>query len=186
MAEVVATYDTPVSDESDAFRARVVGRAADDHMWEGWIEFIPTHGDADPVVGSVESRQPNRTDLVYWATGLTAVYLEGALRRAKNPVTVRVRAAELPASDRPAPRAVRVMLAGDPTPEPVLDPFEIGGRSLDILRQELSAVGRPRLRNIIAAYDLNPRGEDLEWMSDAQLITFIVTATEARIVQRAR
>ena len=187
MAEVLATYDAPVSDDTGAYRARVVGRPAEDHMWEGWIEFVPIDSsDTDTVIGSVESRQPNRQDLVYWATGLTPVYFEGALRRAKSPLTVQVRAAEVPESDTPAPRAVRVVHAGPPPPEPVLDPFDIGGRSLDILRQELSALNRPRLRNIIAAYDLNPGGEDLSWMSDAQLITFIVTATNARILQRAR
>ena len=41
-------------------------------------------------------------------------------------------------------------------PEPVLDPFEIGARNLDVLRQELTALNRPRLLNIIDAYDLNP------------------------------
>jgi hypothetical protein len=29
-----------------------------------------------------ETEQPNREDLAYWATGLTQVYLEGALTRA--------------------------------------------------------------------------------------------------------
>ena len=40
-----------------------------------------------------------------------------------------------------------------PGPEPVLDPFEVGGRNLDVLRQELSALNRPRLLNIISAYE---------------------------------
>jgi hypothetical protein len=68
----------------------------------------------------------------------------------------------------------------------VLDPFEIGGRSLDVLRQELTALNRPRLLNIIAAFDLNPGGEDVSWMTDAQLMTFIVTAVEAQLMQRSR
>ena len=44
----------------------------------------------------------------------------------------------------------------------------------------------PRLLNIIAAFDLNPAGEDLAWMSDAQLVTFIVTATEAQLSRGVR
>ena len=68
----------------------------------------------------------------------------------------------------------------------MLDPFEAGGRSLDILRQELGALNRPRLVNIIAAYDLNPGGEDIAWLSDSQLAHFIVTAVETRLRLRAR
>jgi hypothetical protein len=72
------------------------------------------------------------------------------------------------------------------SPEAVLDTFEIGSRSLDVLRQELGALNRPRLLNIIAAYDLNPAGEDISWMTDAQLVTFIVTATEVQLLKFAR
>ena len=73
-----------------------------------------------------------------------------------------------------------------PGPEPVLDPFEIGVRSLDVLRQELGALNRPRLLNIIAAFDLDPPKSDLSWMSDRQLIQFIVTAVDAQLALRAR
>jgi hypothetical protein len=155
-------------------------------MWDGWLEFIPIDGGDDVLVGAVESRQPEHHDLVYWANGLTPVFLEGALRRARNPVTVRVRTVETPISDAPAPRSVtttRVVPAG---PEPVLDPFEIGGRSLDVLRQELGALNRPRLLNIITAFDLNPGGEDVSWMSDRQLVHFIVTAVDAQMMQRSK
>jgi hypothetical protein len=68
----------------------------------------------------------------------------------------------------------------------VLDPFDVGGRSLDVLRQELGALNRPRLLNIIAAFELNAANEDLSWMSDAQLARFIVVAVETRLLQRAR
>ena len=40
-----------------------------------------------------ETTQPNRTDTLYWATGLTPIYLEGALQRALHPM-VRARAAQ--------------------------------------------------------------------------------------------
>jgi hypothetical protein len=71
-------------------------------------------------------------------------------------------------------------------PEPVLDPFEIGSRSLDLLHQELGALNRPRLLNIITAFLLNPGKEDLSWMSDRQLMQFIVTAVEAQLALRTR
>jgi hypothetical protein len=71
-------------------------------------------------------------------------------------------------------------------PEPVLDPFEVGRRNLDILRQELHALDRPRLLNIITAFDLNPASKDVTPLSDEQLVTFIVVAVDAQMVHRAR
>ena len=185
MAEVLVSFDTPVADERRTYHARAVGRHADDGMWEGWLEFVPTDGSGEVIASAAESRQPEREHLVYWATGLTPVYLDGALRRARTPITVRRTRFEVPATDAPAPRAVtkRAVPSG---PDAVLDPFDVVGRSLDILRQELGALNRPRLLNIISAYQLNPSGEAIDWMSDRQLVHFIVTATEAQILQRAR
>ena len=186
MAEVLVAFDGPVRDAEGEYRARAIGRPAEDGMWEGWLEFVPIDGEGEPIIGRVESRQPERDHLAYWATGLTPVFLEGALSRAKRPPTVRVRTYELPVSQAPATRAVTVDRVMPPGPEPVLDPFDIGSRNVDQLRQELDALNRPRLLNIIAAYDLNPAGEDLTWMTDHQLAHFIVVAVDARLAQRAR
>lgn len=104
MAEVLITFDQPIHDEACSYRARVIGRRAKDGMWEGWLEFLPLpeRRGCWVLVSPVESRQAERVHLEYWAAGLSAVYAEGALRRAQRPVTVRVRAAEQPASERPA------------------------------------------------------------------------------------
>jgi hypothetical protein len=185
MAEVLRSFDDPVADQLRSYHVRVVGRRAEDKMWEGWLEFDPMDGKGDTVVGPVESRQPEREHLAYWAGGLTPVFVEGALHRAQHPLVVRTRVLEEPASDYPAPR----MVSGPPRevkPEAVLDPFDVGSRNLDILAQELRALNRPRLMNIIAAYDLNPSNQDIAWMTDAQLVRFIVVAVEAQLVQRAR
>jgi hypothetical protein len=185
MAEVLMSYDEPVVGEGGRYHARAVGRLADDRMWDGWLEFEPLDADGPVVVGPIETRQPEAHDLAYWATGLTPVFLEGALKRALSPKTVFVREPERAASDAPAPRR-RTLAVGPVRPEAVLDPFEIGGKNLDLLRQQLAALNRPRLLNIIAAFDLNPAGEDITWMTDAQLITFIVTATEVQLMKGAR
>lgn len=179
MAEVLASFATPVSDNLGSYYARAVGRPAPDNMWEGWIEFVPVDGGSDVLVSGVESRQPEHQHLVYWATGLTNVYLEGALNRARKPHTVRVPVIDEPISDRPAARRVIVERV-IPKPEPVLDPFEIGERNLDILRQELTALNRPRLLNIISAYDL-AGDADVTRMSDPELIGLIVGAVETRL-----
>jgi hypothetical protein len=185
MAELLASYPEPVIDESGRYQARAVGRQAEDGMWDGWLEFESLDGDGPVVVGPVESRQPEPHDLTYWANGLTPVFLEGALKRARHPLTVRVRVPQAPASSAPAPR-MHTFTVGPPRPDAVLDPFESGARNLDVLRQQLGALNRPRLLNTIAAYDLNPGGEEISWMSDAQLVTFIVTATEVRLLRSTR
>lgn len=188
MAEVLLAFDTPVADETGTYHPRVVGRLADDGMWEGWLEFEPIDHAGETLVGPVESRQPEHEHLVYWATGLTPVYIEGALHRAKRPVVVRTRVVEEPASDAPAPRAVVVPVQPRTLRrEAVLDPFEVARHSgLDVLDQELRALNRPRLLNIIDDFALNPGGEDIAWMTDAQLVRFIVVAVETQMLNRAR
>lgn len=185
MSEVLRTFDEPIRDESGEYHARVVGRLASDGMWEGWMEFVPLDGRSETFISPAESRQPEREHLVYWATGLTVVYAEGSLQRARRPVTVRTRVVEVPASDAPASRVVTASprVVG---PEPLLDPFEVGSRSLDILRQELHALDRARLLNLIAAYDLNPTNQDLQPFTDAQLVAFIIAAVESALVHRTR
>lgn len=185
MAEVLASFAAPVRDDLGSYYARAVGRHADDGMWEGWIEFVPVNGGSDVLVSGIESRQPEHQHLAYWATGLTQVYLEGALNRARKPLTVRVSVMDEPVSDKPAVRRVIVERA-IPKPEPVLDPFDIGGRNLDILRQELTALNRPRLLNIISAYHLAGIDTDLTSMSDAELIGLIVGTVEARLLSARR
>jgi hypothetical protein len=185
MSETLLTFSEPVSDARGTYIARAIGRQAADRMWEGWLEFLPVNGREEPIISGVESRQPEREHLAYWASGLTPVYLEGALDRARRPLTVRVRTEAPPISDAPAPRIPRTH-AVHPRPEAVLDPFEIGARNLDLLRQELTALNRPRLLNIIEAHDLNPAGEDIDWMSDAQLVHFIVVAVDTQLPQRLR
>ena len=185
MAEVLRSFDEPIRDESGEYHARVVGRMANDGMWEGWFEFVPLAGRRpDALVSAVESRQPEHEHLEYWASGLSVVYAEGALQRARRPTTVRTHLIETPASDAPAPR-IR------PTPravgtESILDPFEVGSHSLDILAQELHALGRARLINMIAVYEMNPRGNDLRQLTDAQLIALIVASVEAALIDPPR
>ena len=182
MAEVLASFPTPVQDDFGSYFARAVGRLAADHRWEGWIEFVPADGGGDVLVSPIESRQPERLHLAYWATGLTQVYLEGALGRARHPLTVRVAVIDDPISDQPAARRV-VMQRTIPKPEPALDPFEVGGHSLEILRQELTALSRPRLLTIVAAYDLRSHA-DVTHLSDAQLVGVIVAAVERTLSAR--
>ena len=101
---LLRSFDEPIRDDSGEYHARVVGRLADDGMWEGWLEFVAVDGrKADALVSPVESRQAALEHLAYWASGLTVVYAEGSLMRARRPTTVRTRAIETPSSEAPAP-----------------------------------------------------------------------------------
>jgi hypothetical protein len=184
MAEVFRVFEEPVSDASGSYHARVVGRRAEDGMWEGWIEFVAIEGTSDgPFISAIESRQREREHLAYWAGGLSLVYMEGALERARSPVRVRAAPVEIPISDRPAPRTVPVR---EPAASgvPILDPVEVGARSLDVLGQELGALGPARLLNIISAYRLNPGHEELAAMNERQLIRLIVSAVANQLTDR--
>jgi hypothetical protein len=61
-------------------RMRVYAREMPGGTWEGWLEFISAKGEI--AVTDRETTQPHQEDVAYWATGLEAIYLEGALRRA--------------------------------------------------------------------------------------------------------
>jgi hypothetical protein len=107
MAELLRAFAEPIGDAAGLYHARVVGRHATDGMWEGWLEFVPD-GDrsAQPPVTAVESRQPEREHLAYWASGLSEVCAEGALARALHPVIV-THVVERAASTARAQRQVR-------------------------------------------------------------------------------
>jgi hypothetical protein len=85
MAEVLVKFEGTVTGiDERAYEARACGRERTDGLWEGWLEFVPNDGTAALRTGR-ETTQPNRDDLVYWATGLTAGYLDGALLRTLRP-----------------------------------------------------------------------------------------------------
>ena len=188
MAEVFRAFEEPVTDTSGSYHARVVGRRAEDGMWEGWLEFVAndeatTDG---PFISSVESRQPEREHLAYWAGGLSTVYLEGALRRARKPARVRTQIVETPISDRPAPRARVVVRDAHAGGQPILDPFDVGAKNLDVLAQELGALGTARLLNIIDAYGIEGGADNLTSLTERQLIQVIVDAVASELAQRGR
>jgi hypothetical protein len=51
-------------------------------MWIGWLEFVPQRADEPVLHTGRETTQATREALIYWATGLNVLYLEGAFARA--------------------------------------------------------------------------------------------------------
>ncbi len=87
MAEVLVQFDTDIrADDGATFTPRVCTRRRDDGLWEGWIEYVPSESEGGaPIRTGRETEQPSREEVTYWATGLSTVYLEGALARARDP-----------------------------------------------------------------------------------------------------
>lgn len=81
MTRIVRSIREPlVTTDGDIYTMHVYGRQREDGLWEGWIEFVSAD---EPVLRtSAETTQPKLADLEYWASGLSAVYFEGALQRA--------------------------------------------------------------------------------------------------------
>ena len=162
-AEILVAFDEAIAAEDGTrWRGRVLGAPNELGHWEGWIEFAPA-GTAGSAASGMdewlpterETTQPNRTDLSYWATGLTVVYLQGALARART----RGRQRHITASPTfgaargPAPRAA-------PTPSgvvryAVLDPFAVYSQGEQVLRSELHALSPDHLRTIASTYSLD-------------------------------
>ena len=122
---------------------------------------------------------------MYWATGLTAVYLEGALDRALKPQVRRGRSTPKPAFDEPAPDVIEEVVAPGqldvPGPDAVLDPFAVYRRGEVSLRSQLAALAAWHLVNIVVAYDLSdePMAE-LERRPASSLVELIVAGVRER------
>ncbi len=84
MPVLLVKYDEAITDPAGSrYFAQAAGRKRDDGLWEGWLEFVPVGESGEMLISGRETTQPNRKDLEYWAQGLSAVYLQGALTRAK-------------------------------------------------------------------------------------------------------
>jgi hypothetical protein len=83
MAERIHTYTTPVVDrDGHRYRVSAEGRRTEGGTWDGWLVFEPETGAGPTLRTDRETTQPEREDLVYWASGLEPIYLDGALGRA--------------------------------------------------------------------------------------------------------
>lgn len=178
MAEVLVEFTDPIdSEDGTRYIARACGGPSDSGRWHGWIEFIPTTG-GEVIRSGRETTQPNRQDALYWATGLTAVFLEGALHRALRPLERAPREPEpQPAFDGPAP---------EPSPPPapadaVMNPFSVFRRGEATLRSQLGALAEWHLVNIVRAYALSDLSTAaLSRMTAVELVDLIVAEVRAR------
>jgi hypothetical protein len=178
MAETLLQFQKPVlSPDGILYEARACGGPTPGGTWQGWIEFVPIAG-GEPVRSPRETTQPNRADTEYWATGLTQVYLEGALRRALDPpITVVTTPPQPSVFAGPAPRAAPV----EAGVESILNPFSVYEKGEALLRKQLGALSAWHLVNIIAAYGLSSEEtEILNRRPAADLIEAIVAGVRSQ------
>jgi hypothetical protein len=183
MAEVLAQFAEPVrGSDGRLYHAQACGAPMPDGIWEGWVEFVPSDGGA-PLRSPRETTQPNGKDAAYWASGLTAIYLEGALTRALNPPVRRSAVSPEPLFDGPAPElAVPTRTVGA---EAVLDPFSVFEKGEVLLRKELGALSAWHLVNIIRAYRLSPEPLDvLNRLPGPALVDLIVAGVRSHSLTR--
>jgi hypothetical protein len=175
MAEILlALPDLLTAESGQSYAAHAVGAETSLGQWEAWIEFIPLDGGA-PTTSPRETTQPNRAAAVYWATGLTAIYLEGALARALGRSNGRVAGAKRHTGAAPS-TAIRPS-ATAPRRAAVLDPFSVYEKGETVLRAELSALASWHLVNIVTGYQLSADNEaTLNALPPAALIEMIVAA----------
>jgi hypothetical protein len=188
VAEVFVEFPDPVvSEDGHRYLARACGGPAPDGlMWQGWIEFVPVGEDGVVLRSPRETTQPNRTDTEYWATGLTPIYLEGALHRALTPPRPRVVPPELkPAYDGPAPPFAERDLPIAKAHDSILNPFTVYQKGELLLRGQLGALSVWHLVNIAEAHGLVKRGIDPIHLSQPELIEMIVSGVKRRLGQPA-
>lgn len=170
MPETLLQFQAAVRDSDDIlYTVRACGGPMPDGKWEGWLEFDAADGST--IRSQRETTQPNRVDAEYWASGLTPVYLEGALQRAlRGPVRVPVVSVRAPAFDGPADNTVLA------PPHGVLDPFSVYEKGEPLLRRQLAALSSWHLVNIVREYELSAESPDtLNALSQSALIETIVT-----------
>ena len=171
MAEVLLQFTDPVTLEGVPYLAKACGAEAGDGLWHGWIEFTSVD-DGEVIRSPRETTQPNREDTVYWATGLSLIFLEGSLRRTLNPRVRRVAPGPVrPTFDEPAPDAVE-----PPRPvESILNPFSVYRKGEALLRRQLAALSEWHLINIIQAHGLSAQSDsELQSLSRDELAGLIV------------
>ena len=103
MDQLLQQFEAPIRDANgNLYVVHLYGRDRPSDTWQGWLVF-ERRRDHARFATPVETTQPNAQAIVYWATGLTATYFDGALQRALSPD----RAARASDGTRPAPALIR-------------------------------------------------------------------------------
>lgn len=82
MSELIHQYATLLDgQDGERYAVRVYAGRRPRGLWEACFVFIPLSG-GNPLVTDRETTQSKRQDVVYWAGGISRLYLQGAVSRA--------------------------------------------------------------------------------------------------------
>lgn len=84
MEQLLQQFEQPIVDKSGVgYTVFLYGRDRPGDTWQGWLVFERS-SDGKRFATDVETTQPNADAVLYWATGLTSAYFDGALERARR------------------------------------------------------------------------------------------------------
>jgi hypothetical protein len=183
MIELVADLAHRIVDASGSeYYVSVAAEQRTDGVWEAWLEYVPTD-ESDALVTPTETTQPSRADVERWAAVLTDTYVEGAFDRAMRATigtSARILASRTGVDTAVEPAGVASIEAELP------DPFNLYSDGVTNMRARLSVLPRSMLLKMIETFGLNPAGRSLAWLSNSQLVTFIMTAVEVQSASGTR
>jgi hypothetical protein len=172
MPEIIAHLDYTVMDQTGrSYFVNVGGEHTGDGHWEAWLEFVPLD-DTELLLTNTETIQPTRAAVAHWVETLGQPYIQGAFERATLQNALGRKRLSTATYEPDTLGSI-----------PAVDPFEILKLGKHVLRVELEPLTRAELLTIIELHNLNPAHLSLVRLSTSQLVTFIVTATEAQLSQ---
>jgi hypothetical protein len=175
MSELIADLPYRVLGSSGLdYYPSVVAEQRPDGQWEAWLEYV-SDDELDALLTDTETTQSSRDDVVRWAAALSETYVQGAFARA---VTVTAGIPSRLVARRMPVEVVHSVSVGDAD---VPDPFALFASGPLHLRAALQPLSRSTLLATIDAHGLNPVKRSLAWLSQPQLVTFIVTAVEVQV-----
>ena len=89
MDQLLQQFEKPIERDGESYAVFVFGRNRPGDTWQGWLVF-GRRRDGKRFTTPVETTQPDERAVIYWATGLSGAYFDGALRRAMQPAPERV------------------------------------------------------------------------------------------------
>lgn len=84
MDQLLQQFEQPVTRGNESYAVYVYGRSRPADTWQGWLVFERTR-DGQRFTTPVETTQSSAQGVIYWATGLSNAYFDGALQRAMRP-----------------------------------------------------------------------------------------------------
>ncbi|HEX8173321.1 MAG TPA: hypothetical protein VF824_22495 [Thermoanaerobaculia bacterium] len=106
MERLLQTFEAPFADhDGNLYAVQLFGRSRPGDTWQAMLTFVRQRDGISFTTG-VETTQSNAEAVLYWATGLTPAYFDGAFERARLQSTQSTRPSAAPIEAAPPLRDV--------------------------------------------------------------------------------